>query len=86
AFGELFWQEQEAEMSELDARVREQRAAAESWEVSLTPGGFTLSGWLTQVQDNGLLRWRPGILNVHDGLTLWLEHLVYCAMGGSGSS
>ncbi|CCP02058.1 exonuclease V gamma subunit [Erwinia amylovora Ea644] len=86
AFGELFWQEQEAEMSELAARVREQRAAAESWEVSLTPGGFTLSGWLTQVQDNGLLRWRPGILNFQDGLTLWLEHLVYCAMGGSGSS
>ncbi|AUX71724.1 exodeoxyribonuclease V subunit gamma [Erwinia pyrifoliae] len=86
AFGELFWQEQEAEMSELAAQVREQRAAAENWEISLTLGGVTLSGWLAQVQDNGLLRWRPGKLNVKDGLALWLEHLVYCAMGGSGSS
>ncbi|MCT2386202.1 exodeoxyribonuclease V subunit gamma [Erwinia pyrifoliae] len=86
AFGELFWQEQEAEMSELAAQVREQRAAAENWEISLTLGGVTLSGWLAQVQDNGLLRWRPGKLNVKDGLALWLEHLVYCAMGGSSSS
>lgn len=86
AFGELFWQEQEQEMSELAGRIREQRAAAESWEIALEIGGLTLSGWLTQVQDNGLLRWRPGILNFNDGLTLWLEHLVYCALGGSGSS
>ncbi|CCG86148.1 exodeoxyribonuclease V subunit gamma [Erwinia piriflorinigrans] len=86
AFGELFWLEQESEMRELAERVREQRAAAESWEISLTLGGTTLSGWLPQVQDSGLLRWRPGILNFHDGLTLWLEHLVYCTMGGSGSS
>jgi len=49
-------------------------------------GGVTLNGGLLQVQDSGLLRWRPGILNFNDGLTLWLEHLVYCSMGGTGSS
>lgn len=86
AFGELFWQDQVLEMSELAGRVREQRADAESWEIALQVNGLTLSGWLAQVQDNGLLRWRPGILNFNDGLTLWLEHLVYCALGGSGSS
>lgn len=86
AFGELFWQEQEQEMSELAARVREKRATAESWEITLEAGGVSLSGWLPQVQDSGLLRWRPGILNFTDGLTLWLEHLVYCSIGGTGSS
>ena len=86
AFGELLWQEQEQEMSELAGRVREQRASAESREISLEVDGLLLSGWLTQVQESGLLRWRPGSLNYKDGLTLWLEHLVYCAMGGTGTS
>ncbi|MBD8167927.1 exodeoxyribonuclease V subunit gamma [Erwinia persicina] len=86
AFGELFWQEQEQEMRELAGRVRALRASAESWEIQLTVGNMALSGWLPQVQDSGLLRWRPGMLNFNDGLTLWLEHLVYCALGGTGSS
>jgi len=86
AFGELIWQEQEAEMQELAGRVREQRSATESREITLEIDGVSLSGWLPQVQENGLLRWRPGNLNFKDGLTLWLEHLVYCAMGGKGHS
>lgn len=86
AFGELLWQEQEQEMNELAGRVRDRRTSAESWEISLKIDGLLLSGWLPQVQGDGLLRWRPGSLNVKDGLTLWLEHLVYCAIGGSGTS
>ncbi len=86
AFGELFWQEQREAMLGLAARVREQRAAAENQEIALQLEDVTLTGWLTRVQDNGLLRWRPGKLNFKDGLTMWLEHLVYCAQGGNGCS
>ena len=35
-----------------------------------------LSGWLHQVQDDGLLRWRPATLSAVDGILLWLEHGV----------
>ena len=86
AFGDLIWQEQEAEMLELAGRVREVRSATESLEIALDIDGVLLSGWLAQVQDSGLLRWRPGNLNIKDGLSLWLEHLVYCAIGGQGHS
>jgi exodeoxyribonuclease V gamma subunit len=86
AYGELFWLEQQEEMAELASRVREQRAGAVSWEIALTIGGIQLNGWLPQVQDDGLLRWRPGHLNFTDGLSLWLEHLVYCTLGGQGES
>ncbi|QKJ88485.1 exodeoxyribonuclease V subunit gamma [Paramixta manurensis] len=86
AFGELFWQQQEEEMSALALRVREYRGESDNLEVSLQVGGVHLSGWLPQVQTEGLLRWRPGVLNFTDGLTLWLEHLLYCAMGGKGHS
>lgn len=86
AYGELFWLEQQEEMAELAGRVREQRANAVSWEIALPIGGIQLNGWLPQVQDDGLLRWRPGHLNFTDALSLWLEHLVYCTLGGQGES
>ncbi|KGT86420.1 exonuclease V subunit gamma [Erwinia typographi] len=86
AYGELFWLEQQQEMAELASRVREQRSESASWEIALEVGGIQLSGWLPQVQDDGLLRWRPGHLNFTDGLSLWLEHLVYCTLGGQGES
>jgi len=86
AFGELFWQAQRDEMQEVAAEVVTQRSDGESWEVNLQLEQVSLTGWLTQVQGDGLLRWRPGVLNMNDGLLLWLEHLVYCALGGTGSS
>lgn len=86
AYGELFWQEQLTDMSELAGQVREQRKDSKSWEINLQIAGLQLNGWLPQVQDDGLLRWRPGHLNFTDGLALWLEHLVYCILGGSGDS
>lgn len=86
AYGELFWQEQQEDMAELAGRVREQRKESVSREIALEVGGIQLSGWLPQVQDDGLLRWRPGHLNYTDGLSLWLEHLVYCMLGGQGAS
>ncbi len=86
AFGELFWQNQIEEMLEVAAEVTAERQPAESMEVNLLTGSVQLTGWLTQVQSDGLLRWRPGVLNMNDGLQLWLEHLVYCAAGGRGTS
>lgn len=86
AFGELFWQAQKEEMQEIAATIVDQRAASDSWEVNLQLDGVRLSGWLTQVQSDGLLRWRPGVLTLTDGLLLWLEHLIYCALGGDGES
>ena len=86
AFGELFWQTQQEEMAPLAEQVRALRAASHSVEIDLTVAGVRLNGWLPQVQESGLLRWRPGVLNFTDGLALWLEHLVWCAMGGRGQS
>ncbi|MGP4123713.1 MAG: exodeoxyribonuclease V subunit gamma [Sodalis sp. (in: enterobacteria)] len=87
AFGELYWARQCQEMTALSEQVRRWRLPkTHSLKVSLKFDDMTFSGWLLQVQANGLLRWRPGMLSERDGLLLWLEHLVYCAMGGEGES
>ncbi|PWG71120.1 exodeoxyribonuclease V subunit gamma [Enterobacter mori] len=86
AFGEIVWEAQCQEMKALAERVIECRQPGKSIEIDLDCNGVHLTGWLTQVQPDGLLRWRPSMLSVSQGLQLWLEHLVYSAGGNTGES
>lgn len=86
AFGEIYWQTQQEEMNELAERVRSERQENTSLELDIDVAGTRISGWLHQVQQDGLLRWRPATLSSVDGMVLWLEHLVYCCAGGTGTS
>ena len=86
AFGEIFWETQCQEMQQLAYRVIACRQPGQSMEIDLACNGVQITGWLPQVQPDGLLRWRPSLLSVAQGMQLWLEHLVYCASGGNGES
>ncbi|NIF34095.1 exodeoxyribonuclease V subunit gamma [Enterobacter sp. Cy-643] len=86
AFGEILWENQRNEMQTLAEKVLAERQKGESREVDLHIDGTRVTGWLSDVQADGLLRWRPSVLNVAHGMQLWIEHLVYCASGHSGES
>lgn len=86
AFGEILWEAQHQEMQTLADRIVACRQPSQSLEVNLYCNGVQLTGWLPQVQDDGLLRWRPSLISISQGVQLWLEHLVYCACGGKGES
>lgn len=86
AFGEIAWDTQCQEMQALAERVIASRQPAQSMEIDLSCDGVAITGWLPQVQESGLLRWRPSLINMSQGMQLWLEHLVYCASGGNGES
>ncbi|MCT4708464.1 exodeoxyribonuclease V subunit gamma [Enterobacteriaceae bacterium H16N7] len=86
AFGEIVWETQLTEMEELALKVSAERQNSSSIEVDLPLAGTRLVGWLSDVQSDGLLRWRPSVLNVAHGMQLWVEHVVWSAMGGQGSS
>ncbi|VFP86351.1 exodeoxyribonuclease V subunit gamma [Candidatus Erwinia haradaeae] len=85
-WGELFWQERKRVLHGLSEQILRFRSSTENKEILLNIQDMTLSGVLDQIQTDGLLRWRPGVLNVRDGFILWLEHLIYCAIGGQGIS
>ncbi|WP_136148860.1 exodeoxyribonuclease V subunit gamma [Escherichia coli] len=86
AFGEIFWEKQCQEMQQLADRVIACRQPGQGMEIDLACNGVQITGWLPQVQPDGLLRWRPSLLSVAQGMQLWLEPLVYCASGGNGES
>ncbi len=86
AFGEILWDTQRQEMQSLADRIIASRQPCQSMEIDLNCNGVQITGWLPQVQEDGLLRWRPSLISVSQGVQLWLEHLVYCASGGAGES
>ncbi|EOD1045906.1 exodeoxyribonuclease V subunit gamma [Citrobacter farmeri] len=86
AYGEILWEGQHQEMQTLADRIVACRQPSQSLEVDLHCNGVQLTGWLPQVQEDGLLRWRPSLISISQGVQLWLEHLVYCACGGKGES
>lgn len=57
-----------------------------NYEVNIKLGNIKLCGWLNFVQNNGLLRWKPKKLTIQDCMILWIEHLIYCSIGGIGES
>ncbi|MFI0488689.1 MAG: exodeoxyribonuclease V subunit gamma [Yersinia sp. (in: enterobacteria)] len=86
SFGELYWENQREEMLPLAEQIRAERRENNSIELHVEVGDITLTGWMNQIQDDGLVRWRPAALTAVDGLLLWIEHLVYCVAGGEGES
>ena len=73
-------------MQALAERVMAERQQAQSMEIDLQCGGVNLTGWLQQVQPDGLLRWRPSLLSVSRGCNFGWNTFVYCASGGTGES
>ncbi|WWO95635.1 MAG: exodeoxyribonuclease V subunit gamma [Candidatus Dasytiphilus stammeri] len=81
-FEEIYWHKQQNRLNYLAEQIRQYYCTAIYRKPInfLLSGGIRLLGYLSQVQDDGLLRWRPRPLNFQDGLRLWLEHLIYCCV------
>lgn len=80
AFGDIILEQQYQEMQVLAEKIMLEKQTLFTQEVDLHFDNITLQGWLTDIQDNGILRWRPGNLSIYDGMALWIEHLIYCVV------
>lgn len=87
-FGDVFWFKQCHNMMKLSQVIKKYYISGNRRDLSICLNfqNIHLNGILSTIQENGLLRWKPGILSMRDGLLLWLEHLVYCSIGGEGDS
>lgn len=85
-FGRIFWNQKIKEMTLIAKEVIKYRILTEEKKINLKIGKYQINGILSEIQNTGLLRWKPNIINFSDRITLWLEHLIYCLLGGSGES
>ncbi|MWP62599.1 exodeoxyribonuclease V subunit gamma [Gilliamella sp. Pas-s25] len=84
AFGEIIYDNQFESLQPLANKINQERLVMTTQEVNLTilTNGqhAQLQGWLTHIQDDGILTWRPAKLSIRDGISLWIDHLVYCIL------
>ncbi|WP_284150758.1 exodeoxyribonuclease V subunit gamma [Blochmannia endosymbiont of Camponotus sp. C-003] len=86
-FGKLYWTKQQKKMTILANQIKTFHCIEKhSLNISLIFDTTKLIGQLISVQENGLIRWQPRHLSMKDVLLLWIEHIIYCAIGGKGSS
>ncbi|WP_392566706.1 exodeoxyribonuclease V subunit gamma [Utexia brackfieldae] len=76
AFGDLLIAQQSEEMQVLADKVLAEKNSTERLEVNIDLSAGVLQGWLSDIQADGLLRWRASKLSIYDGMSLWLEHLI----------
>lgn len=84
AFGQIIYHEQNETMQSLANKICQERLDMTTQEVNLTISSndqhYQLQGWLTHIQDDGILTWRPSKLSIRNGISLWIDHLVYCIL------
>ncbi|OCG06959.1 exodeoxyribonuclease V subunit gamma [Gilliamella sp. wkB178] len=84
AFGQIIYEEQNTTMQSLADKIKQERLNMGTQEVNLTittnQQTYQLQGWLTHIQQDGILSWRPSKLSIRDGMALWIDHLVYCIL------
>ena len=83
AFGDLLLEEQETGLRELSEQVKARTRTPEddkeeSIEVNLKLGELQLTGWLKNIYNNSLVRYRPAKVKGKDLMLTWIEHLCLC--------
>ncbi|QFQ32613.1 exodeoxyribonuclease V subunit gamma [Buchnera aphidicola (Aphis fabae)] len=85
-FGEIALQNKYKEMEEIVKVINQFRVLPQKKDFNLQIEKYYIKGTLKEIQNTGLLRWKSGVINYSDRISLWLEHLVYCILGGIGES
>ncbi|MFP3014133.1 MAG: exodeoxyribonuclease V subunit gamma [Arsenophonus sp.] len=85
-FSKIYWEKQIKDMQTLADKIKTNyyecfnKLFVESFD------DVCLVGELRNVNKNGIIRYRPANLTINDGLSLWIEHLIFCLIVRSGES
>nr|WP_315984417.1 exodeoxyribonuclease V subunit gamma [Buchnera aphidicola] len=85
-FGEIALTKKCKEIKEIANIINQYRILPKTKDFSIKIEKYYIKGTLTEIQNTGLLRWKTSSINYSDRISLWLEHLVYCILGGIGES
>ncbi|WP_315984405.1 hypothetical protein [Buchnera aphidicola] len=85
-FGKIFWNKNIQEMTLIAKEVMKYRVLTEEKKINLKIEKYQINGILSEIQNTGLLRWKPNTINYSDRVSLWLEHLIYSVLDGRGES
>ncbi|WP_348769381.1 exodeoxyribonuclease V subunit gamma [Buchnera aphidicola] len=85
-FGEIALRNKYKEIEQTAQIIHQYRLLPQEKAFNLKIEKYCIEGTLKEIQKTGLLRWKVNSINYSDRISLWLEHLIYCILGGIGES
>lgn len=85
-FGQLYWEQQINDIAPLAEKIKQQNVQPTDYVIDLQINGIKISGVLRNAHEKGILRYRPAYLTAHDGVQLWIEHLLFNLAINEGES
>nr|WP_269456672.1 exodeoxyribonuclease V subunit gamma [Buchnera aphidicola] len=78
--GKIFWKKQKNQIKKLILLINKKRKEPKTIKFKLKIKEYKLFGKLPEVNQSGLIRWTVMKINHQNTFSLWLEHLVSCAL------
>lgn len=85
-FGQIYWEKQIKDLQQLADKIKINYRKCFDKLFDIPFGNIRFIGQLRNIQQNGIIRYRPTNLTINDGLSLWIEHLIFSIIVKSGKS
>ncbi|CAL4323060.1 RecBCD enzyme subunit RecC [Buchnera aphidicola (Sipha maydis)] len=85
-FGKIHFDNQILKVKKVYLKIQKKKTKFLKKKFSLKIKKFHIYGKLKNISKNELIRWKVSPLNYYDTITLWLEHLIHCILGGKKST
>ncbi len=85
-FGELFWNNEKKKILFLIKNIHKYINNIKLYKFNLNIKDIYIKGFILLSNNICVIKWFPKNLNLVDILTVWIDHLIYCILGGTNYS
>lgn len=78
-FGKIYIEEQIKNITPLTKKIKKILKKKINKSFSLKFNKTIIKGRLIKINSNSIIRYKPSILTINDGFSLWIEHLIFCS-------
>ncbi len=85
-FGNILWEKEKKNILFLVNNIKKYYFNVNKVNINIKFNNFCIKGNIYRYDKFGLFQWLPKNLNLIDALLFWIDHLIYCYIGGNNCS
>ncbi len=86
SFGKILWIKEKKNILFLLNKIKKFFFCIKKYNFFCKIYDFNLYGAINLCKNYGVIKWLPKNINLIDALVFWIEHLIYCYLGGKNKS
>ncbi len=86
AFGKIVWINEKKKILSFIKNILNLILEIKQYNFFCKVHDFNFYGTIYYINNGGLIKWLPKNLNFIDALVFWVDHLIYCYLGGKNTS